>query len=319
MRRPALLLLLIPLGIFIALATSIVRPVSSSDVRRIAEAAAKYSYVATGTTKTVYRGKTVTSEIRLFHRAPNMCRIEYLTPPLKGVVVGSDGSQMWRIDPAIGKEVVMESAGCTDPESRLDLLMKNYRIEAAGSGRVVGVPVYVMNVRDKSGRLQKRLHVDKKTFVVLQTEDFGGGRLISESKFDSIKYVESKPSLFQRPSGMMCTQGAGTAMPIGELSKAVGFQVRQPKYIPAGYKVDGYRLYDCPCGCGHKSAYIRYTNGMSSISIFETRKDSGCKMEGSCKAFGSCEMMTTSADGKSFIIIADLSSKELNKIADSLL
>lgn len=318
MRRPALLAILISVGILIWLVTSVVRPVSSSDVRRIAEAPANYSYTATGTTKTIYRGKTVSSDIRFLHQKPNKCRIEYLSPPLKGVVVGSDGSQVWRMDPKIGKEVVMEASGCLNPHGRLDLLMKNYRIEMAGNGQVANTPVFIVNVRDKSGQLRKRLAVDKKTFVVLRSEDFSGGKLRSESRFASIKYVDSPSSMFRKPSGMMCTQGAGAAMPIGELSKAVGFEVKPPMYVPSGYKIDGYRLYDCPCGCGHKSAYIRYTNGLSSISVFETKKDSGCKKEGSCKAYGSCEMAMVSTDGKSFIVIGDLSPKELSEVANSI-
>jgi len=280
--------------------------------------AAACSYVATGTTKTLYRRKMVSMKFRFFHQQPNKCRIEYLSYPLKGVVVGSDGKQVWRLDPAIGREVAMEASGCTDPESRLDLLAQNYRMELTRGGRVAGFGTYTINVRDKSGRVQKRLQVNRKAFIILQSEDFSDGKLKAQSKFDTLKYVENPASLFEKPSGMMCTQGTGKTMSVGELSKAVGFLVKQPKYVPAGFKMEGYRLYQCPCGCGHKSAYLRYTNGMSSISVFETKKDSGCSMKGSCKAFGSCQMTTTSADGKSFIVIGDLDPKELSKIADSL-
>jgi hypothetical protein len=114
-----------------------------------------------------------------------------------------------------------------------------------------------------------------------------------------------------------------------ELSKVVDFTVKTPRYVPKGYKLDGYRLYNCPCGCGHKSAYIRYTNGLDSISVFETLGSSGCARDDKCRTRGhedTCvvedsargRVATLSSGGKLFTVIGDLSRSDLEKIARSL-
>ena len=104
---------------------------------------------------------------------------------------------------------------------------------------------------------------------------------------------------------------------------AVGFKVVMPKYVPQGFELDAYRLYNCPCRCGHKSAYIRYTNGMDGISVFETPAGTGCgKMKGCIMPGGWCNVQDQTAmmtsDGKSFIVIGNVNPQELRRITDSL-
>jgi hypothetical protein len=125
-------------------------------------------------------------------------------------------------------------------------------------------------------------------------------------------------------------QETGRPMSFAELSKAVGFRVRRPRYLPDGYKLDSCRLYRCPYGCCPNSALVRYTDGLNSISIFEMGGDMSCMKSGSCCSSsskgGSCVVqdgdkagtVVISRNGIEFTIIADLSRSELRKIADSL-
>ncbi len=306
-------------------------PLSPSEVKRILEAPSKYSYAASGNTQSLYRGESLTSDIKLFHEKPDRYRIEYLTPPLKGVVVGNNGNQAWRSDPKLRATVAVEASACLKPESRLSLFLDNHRIERAGSDRVANRQACILVVKSKSGKIRKRLWVDEKTYVVLRSEDYDAkGALLSATGFTSIKYTDHLPdSLYERPTGVeriVCLSDTGKPMSRNDLSKAVGFEVRLPSYIPAGYKLDAYRMYECPCGCNHKSAYVRYTNGLDSISIFETLADSDCMSEHRCASHrsrgGRCfvqgQMAVASDSEEAFIVIADIGPGQLGRIANSL-
>lgn len=299
------------------------KPLTASEVKSIVDAPSKYTYIASGTTKAWYCGKLVSSEIKFFHEKPNKCRIEYLTAPLNGVVIGEDGKTAWRFDPKLQSTVAIE---CMKPADRLGLFLGNHRIERAGSGQVAGKQADILIVKSKSGEIKKRLWVDRDVHIVLQSEDYdASGKLRASTEFDSIRYVNDLPdSLYEQPAN---ARGGGKTMSLNELSKAVGFRVKLPGYTPNGYKPDAYRLYECPCGCGHKSAYIRYTNGLNGISVFETSKDSSCMMEGECGSYtGTCiiqdsnqgQTAKASYNGTAFTIIADINPRELKRMIDSL-
>lgn len=303
---------------------------SPGEVERIVDAPSLISYSASGTTTSIYRGKPLSLKVNVIHGKPNKNRIEYLTEPLKGVVVIDDGKQTWRCDPKLHSTVSMESGQGLE----LGLFLKNHRVEQVGSEKIAGRPTSVLLVKTTSGQVKKRLWVDATTSVILRWEDYDArGKVHSSTRFDSIKYtnntssykqlLSSSSSAFARPSGIRCLEGPGKAMSRQDLSKAVGFAVKTPSYVPKGYRPDGYRLYDCPCGCGHESAYIRYTNGLESISVFETRADSGCMKSGKCDArMGKClvrnQLALTTKDGVTFVVLGDLKARTLRRVTESI-
>ena len=291
---------------------------SPQEVRRIVDAPDSSSYSAVGTTTFLYKGKPLSVRIKVFHDAPDKHRIEYLSSPLKGVTVMENGEQAWRCDPQCRGVVGMDCSG----SRRLGLFLDNHVVERVGSDKVAGRSASVLLVKSKSGQAKKRLWVDAKTYIILRSEDYDArGKVQSSTRLDSIRYTPVPDSMFARPSS--CPAGPGKVMSRAELSKAVGFQVKSPGYVPKGYRIDGYRLYECPCGCGHKSAYVRYTNGLEGISVFETRANSGCMKEGKCDVgMASCplrdQLAFTSKDGISFVVLGDLKLDELRKITISI-
>jgi outer membrane lipoprotein-sorting protein len=310
------------------------RTINGEKPRRLLKSAAqsgeKYSYVADGTTRILCRGRLVTSEMKVYHLKPNRTRIEYSSEPLKGVVAGEDGVCSWRCDPKMKKTVVagcVSSAKCDRP---MNLLLENHRIDVYKSADVAGRPAMLLVLQSTSGQVRKRLWIDKSTFVVLRSEEYDtAGRVESASSFRRIEYVDSlSPSLFKRPCNSHGrTQRIETAtMTEAELSKIVGFTISKPAYVPVGYKPEGYRVYNCPCGCGHKAAYTRFTNGLNSISVFEYRDCTEC---GCCKGMSesheSCcvnendqgkEAIVT-VHGRTIIVIGDISRDEAERMANS--
>ena len=297
---------------------------SLADMQRIVGAPAKCTYTASGETKALCGGRLVSSGIRVYHKAPGRHSIEYVTGPLRGVVVVSDGKHTWRWDPKCNSVTAAESVPAQSV-TQLRLMLKNHDIEQTRDGTVAGKPATLLVVRTMTGAIRKRLWLDEKTYIVLKSEEYStGGKLLSSTAFKTINYKAAvADSLFRQPDDMNVGRNAGKALTRDELSKAVGFKVLIPRYVPRSFKLDAYRLYDCPCGCGHKSAYIRYTNGMDSISVFETAAGTGCmKMSGCIMPGGQCgvknqtAMMTTG--GRTFIVIGDVPSQELKRITNSL-
>ncbi|MHB0913947.1 MAG: LolA family protein [Armatimonadota bacterium] len=254
------------------------------------------TYKATGTTTFMRRGRQVSVDFVLYHKK-GKCRIEYTSGPLAGAVTGTCEMGLWRFDPKLNKLTAMDACS----SRRFDA-----RAELAGAAKVVGRPVYILAVK------RQRLWVDKETCTILRRENYGPrGRLSSVTEFSSIRYGELPDSIFKQPDCHSADRHA-RKMSLAALQKALGFPVSVPRYVPKGYKLEGYRLYSTPCGC--RAAYTRY-DGPASISIFEML--SARKMP--CAASGACgQAVELSARGRTFTVIGDLSRAELQKIAESL-
>lgn len=303
-------------------------------VRRSQEHAPRHTYTAAAETRINCQGKPMLSQVKIIHMRPDKCRMEYTSEPLKGVVVGNDGKNMWRYDPKTGRLVVSRNSGCGGADKRLHLLLDNHRIALAGRARVADREAYSLVVRPRdSARVRKRLWMDTRTFVILRQEDYDShGKLQSSTRFNSIRFAKSFPdSLFQPPAGVRVSERRlGDVVPIEELSGRLGFTVRAPGYVPRGYKLDSTRLHECPCDCPHQSALIRYSDGLSSISVFESKAGSGCRIDAGCDkrtdSIDACrirrsdrgEIAKFEREGISFVIVADLDSREIRKIADSI-
>lgn len=303
-------------------------------LRRAQEQATLHSYSATAQTSISCQGKMTVSDVKITHMQPDRCRIEYVSEPLKGVIIGDDGARAWRLDPGTGRLVVGSSASCADDAAKLHLLLENHRVSLAGMDRIAGRKAYALVVRPKdSSQIRKRLWIDTDSFVVLRQEDYDSyGEMQSSTRFTSIRFAESFPDkLFETPKGAKVTvtdRTLGGTMTLAKLSEAIGFAVRAPKYLPKGYMLDACRVYACPCECPHESACIRYTNGLSGISVFESKAGSGCRADAGCGQGPTKECAITKADGDevarlerdgiSFTVVADVDKRELKRIVDSL-
>jgi len=295
---------------------------SESDIMKIINAPLHYTYLACGSTLIFWQGKRYSIAIRQYNKKPDYRRIEYKSYPLDGVVVCCDNQLMWRHDPLLKKQVYTESTGCMSIEKKRKLFINNYIAYDYGKTKIAGRNARIIEIKDKSNQLKKRLLVDSITFVTLQTDEYdSSSRIISSTSFKSIDYnVRIPDSLFRRPSANMdktCERMFTRINSLSELSHKAGFKVIIPRYLPKGFNLDGYRLYDCSCRCGYKSAYIRYSNGMSGISIFESMEISDCSKLCGEGMHIAASRANVSVNGINVYIIADLKLNAIKKIADS--
>ncbi len=303
-------------------------------IRRAQTEGSKHNYSATARMRVLCKGHDTRSDVKVTHMRPNKCRMEYTSGDLKGVVVGSDGVRNWRYDPKTSRLVVSSGPVCEHPNERLRLLLHNHRVGLAGRQSVAGRDAYSLVLRPRhSLKISKRLRVDSRAFVVLGQEDYSSrGKLESSTRFTHIRFASSFPdALFAVPADAKVTvahRPMGVAMSLEKLSKEVGFRVLTPSYVPAGYKFDAHRLYSCPCDHPHESAYVRYTNGLRGISVFQSKVGSACDARcGKSKAPSeTCdvkqadrgEVVNIRRGDISVVVVGDANARDLKKMAESL-
>lgn len=278
MRKPSarwviLALAILALGAFAAATGYRLRQtrVAAAVLSRAAEMSPAACYAATTETQAVFCGRVVSGTARLLRRGRDMWRVEYLNAPATGILVGSNGQVQWRLVP--GRDVTIVSASA--PED-LAWLVKNYRARHTGYETIAGRPAYAISLFDSSGRLARRLFVDRDRFVVLRTQVFDGrGTLIAQTTVKQIDFLPEVPvELFTvpadywppvrpRPSPRQCQAS------LAALQKAAGFPVRPPRWLPESYRLKSACILHGSAACGCRVVHLNYSDGVRSLSIFE--------------------------------------------------
>ena len=180
------------------------------------------------------------------------------------------------------------------------------------------------------GRPSKKMWIDKHNFTILKSVDYSasgderGSTLIKQIHFNA----KIRPDTFSISSDrsvkivMVCSSGTSMA-----IFKDLGFSVRLPKYLPAGYKLEGYHLFNSQCKCNHRSAQLTYTDGLNVISVFKIPRMISCTdcMLGdggnSDCTDSTCGIAMTSHStrrDKSVIVVGDVLPKDVKKITESV-
>jgi outer membrane lipoprotein-sorting protein len=261
-------------------------------------------------------------------------RIDYPSSPVRGAVVVNTEHETRAYRPDMKQVAISYASKERQDTSGLDLIIKSYSISGKEDGEVAGRAVNLITMEPKhySGPV-KRLWIDRKTGVILKSEDIcTSGRLRSSMEFSRISYsAKVADEVFANPvkvDASWTTDRGEPEMARADVEKVLGVPLATPRHLPGGFVLDSIRLYTCKCCGGHKAAHLRYTDGLNSVSIFETPSDSSCR-SGRCRVHcaksGSCEVtdaslahVATVSSGKlSIVVVADLTEEDLTKIAKS--
>lgn len=281
------------------------------------------------TTGTLQAGE-VSSEVFVYRKA-GMTRYEYRAPQLQGLVLIDKGDTLIRLNPAT-RTATVETVHRSP--ATVDLVLKNYQAMLVGQEQILARQTDVITLKPRQGSgPSRKLWVDRATGVVLRVEQYNSsGRLVSRSLYLSVDWKANPPdSLFTIPEGWKQVNAPVQTEQHWEkeqLSKRVGFAIREPGYVPPGFVLDGFHLVLRPNA--QPSAHIRYVDGLNSISIFEHRCPPGrgrgfqwgrrMGRRGNCEFFTSNEgnMLVKEVDGIRFIVVGDLPEGELQKVMDSI-
>lgn len=300
-------------------------PVDAVERLRAAESAdQRLSYRATFKVSTGGSSGTAVSQATLIHK-PGFSRWEYEAPASGGLVIIEKGESVIRLD---SKRRIATVTHAQRKPAISELLVKNYAIAFEKSEEVAGRAADVLAIRHRQSQwLGKRVWVDRETGLILRSEEYDhAGGIRAQTMCQSLEWNPSmEDGLFQVPAGWQQVV-AEEQNPLSggreALSKALGFTVREPASIPAGFVLEGLSLYRCPCGAS--AAHWRYVDGLQSFSLFE--KTTRCGAPGRARGGqGSCpcervagipgKMWVKSGQVLTYVAVGDLPEDEWEKMA----
>ena len=284
---------------------------------------------------TVWGGQVRASQVRVYHAAPDHTRLEYLAAGAqpRRIVIIKGRTQMEYV-PA-SNQVIQRPA----PQADEDLLTRavlpeithNYNVEFSGAEQVAGRETRVIDIKSKfQGRPSLRVWVDRETRLILRFERYRpDGTLQQTSTFISIRFdpvLSSDLFTVVSPPGAQVQQGRNPrSMTIEEIAQRVGFTPRVPSYLPAGFQAKGARVVDVR---GQPVATLVYSDGVSTLTMFESRGPQGPppkgrrvrvgSVEGTVTARGVATLLHWNVGGISYTLVGDLPEDDLIRVAASV-
>jgi len=183
-----------------------------------------------------------------------------------------DGRNLVSLRPTRQKATVL-------PRPRLafdrSLAERNYLARQAGSERVADRVADILEICPRSGGVAVwRLWLERGTSFALKRERYNvDGKLTSASECITLRTAAVPDEAFAIPAGWEREEAwvPGPPLPIEKLSRDLGFPVKSPRYLPAGYVwLGGHR--------GRESrgrppaAELRYTDGLRMLTIVEGQR-----------------------------------------------
>lgn len=328
----------------LALGTSVLAPPGWSQpagaeaplswLRSGATAPRQVSYEGTKSI-TVWGGQVQASQVRVYHAAPDRTRLEYLaagTQPERVVII--KGRTQMEYVPA-RHQVIERPAPEADEElltrAVLPEILRNYDVGFAGVEQVAGRETRVIDIQGKvPGRPSLRIWVDQERRLILRFERYRADATLQQaSAFINIRFDPAfPPDLFTVPAppGTQVQQQRGPrSMTMEEIAQRVGFAPQVPSYLPSGFQLRGGRVVNIR---GQPVATFVYSDGVSTLTLFETRGPQGPPPRGRPVRIGSVGGTVTSrgpatllhwnVGGISYLLVGELSLDDLIRVAASI-
>ncbi len=199
----------------------------------------------------------------------------YLAGPLVGDKVLEMKGDVYYISPKLRRVTVTHPP--IVPNSAIDLMLRNYRVERAGEDLIAERRCVILWIKPvHRGNPSRKVWIDSETLFPLRKESYNSnGELESVSMFTEIEYAPDIPEgLFKLPEGWMTVERPGFK-PIDldrDLSSELGFKPILLKNLPEGYVLSGAFINAAAPG---PLLQVKYTDGMNQISLFERIKVRG--------------------------------------------
>jgi len=280
----------------------------------------------------VYRQKrNYTIRAKVVYQKPDFSYILYLAPPMvKGKKILDNGKLRIEYIPGMNDFKISASLNSSLARKRrekgLNLIFANHTISQSPDEEIAGRGVYVISLLPQySGNPGLKRWIDKETFLPLKQERRSSeGKLTFSSQFVEIHFNKklSREELNDIPKSVKDKGFRPLYRVIGdieELKEISRFPLSFPKYLPSGYSFQEGVLLN-----GGQRVALTYTNGLETIVLFQS-PPMNVKTEDSRQVpFGGALLMIGAktefwtGEGKTFVLIADISEEEFNKIKESI-
>lgn len=214
------------------------------------------------------KGLRNSSSIKVYQKNSKI-KMEYLSPESRGMVMIDDGVNLCKLDLQSKRACI---SFIPSPKNQVERILKNYQIAQEKSEEILNRECYVLNLKPKHKfGINKKIWVDKINWSTLRAEEYDStGNLVVTSFYTQIDFKSDiDDRIFSMPEDCQkfITQDQIGNRSDKETIKLLGFQPIQPKYLPSGYELNG-RYYEM-CLVGKPVVHLRYSDGLSSFSIFE--------------------------------------------------
>ncbi len=278
-----------------------------------------------GIMETHYQEKNYTIRAKVVYQEPDFSYILYLAPPrIKDRRILDNGKLCIQYIPGMNDFKISASSNSSLARKRrekgLHLIFANYTISQSPDEEIAGRGVYVISLLLRSsGNPGLKMWIDKETFLLLRQERYNSeGKVFFSSQFIEIHFNKklSREELNDIPKSV---KDKGFHPPyrviadIEELKKTSRFSLSFPAYLPSGYSFQEGVLFN-----GGQKVDLIYANGLEIIVLSQQSPPIDVRTEDSASRAIRAKTEFWTDKGKTFVLIADISEKELTKIRESI-
>ena len=223
-------------------------------------------------------------------------------------------------------------------QKEVELLAQNYTFDSVPADPIAGQETDLLTISPRfEARPTKRLYLARDTGVILRIEDFDAdGNLRFMSVYTQINFEEEairqKLAEWRRDEKSPAERRRRRSQPIAldEAKTVLGDKLIEPTYLPPGFQLLETRYFK------HRSdtVYLRYTDGMLTFTVFESKRKQGNNRNGERKGVehlqiqgtdtrhekrGPTHILQWSISDLNFTVMGELHQDELIKVAESLI
>lgn len=279
-------------------------------------------HAAVVVTTTFLGGQALTATARLVCSGDHQSRIEYLTPPLKGVVAVQDGIQVRREGGSPPGMRMASGAPCARTvvrhRRRLELLLRNYEPRDLGGAHAAGRPVRrLLLVHRYTHHVARRWWVDAETGLILRAEDCRADGTVGVRTVYRQVEVLAPPSVCDTRAHLPYAAESPSPISEKEILRRLGLPDIRPRYVPIGYECEAFSEARCGCSCGEPITHIQYSDGLRALSVFASRHGPA-EAEPVAVPLPLGDMLRLRHRGIAFVFIGEAGLPELHRMARSL-
>ena len=346
--------LLVIVFMLLTLGTNVIAeasPESLKILKRIMNAEEKIAYVGTRMIVMNTSRGTIAREEAVLHQPPEIHAVTVL-PILE------DGISLKRGDPDPHKDSDRNQRDgrrdarrgdrrrfsfdrkrmATRSQKEVELLSQNYTFDLVPADPIAGQETDLVTVSPRfETRPTKRLYLARDTGVILRIEDFApDGNLRFMSVYTQISFeeetIQQKLAEWRRDEKFPVEKRRRRSQPItlAEAKAVLGDKLIEPTYLPPGFQLLETRYFK------HRSdtVYLRYTDGMLTFTVFESKSKQVNNRNGKRKGVehlqsqgtaarhekrGPTHILQWSISAVNFTVMGELHQDELVKVAESLI
>ena len=223
-------------------------------------------------------------------------------------------------------------------QKEVELLAQNYIFNSVPADPIAGQETDLVTVSPRfEARPTKRLYLARDTGIILRIEDFDSdGNLRFMSVYTQISFEEEavtqKLAEWNRneKSPAEKRRRRSQAIALDEAKTVLGDKLIEPTYLPPGFQLLETRYFK------HRSetVYLRYTDGMLTFTVFESKRKQGNSRNGERRGVehlqiqgtetrhetrGPTHILQWSIADLNFTVMGELHQDELIKVAESLI